>query len=260
MTKQHRLRPWWRSMTRSRWIVLAVVVAALLFLLGSVVWRQIGQDTAQQQTQDVTGQRDATADQAIRAALPVVALCKEQSPVGEALRAAPDDPCGQATKVVADPVPIQGERGPGPTDEQIDAAVAKWLITHPIPPGRGPNIAEITAALAAYLTEHPPEPGRPPSAAEIALEVARWFADHPVRDGRDGDKGEKGDSPTAEEIRAAVAAELAANPPPAGPPGPTCPPGTTLLPVIYANGVTGMGCVSDVQPTNPPATPSILGP
>lgn len=37
-----------------------------------------------------------------------------------------------------------------------------------------------------------------------------------------------------------------------GPPGPTCPAGTTLLTVTYDDGRTGLGCVSDVQPTPPP--------
>lgn len=36
-----------------------------------------------------------------------------------------------------------------------------------------------------------------------------------------------------------------------GAPGPTCPDGTTLLTVTYADGRTGLGCVSDVQPTPP---------
>lgn len=239
-----------------KWIPWAIV---LLMLAALVVGYFVttGATTAQDDKSTAQQQRDATADQAIKASLPVVALCREPGPVGDALRAAPDDPCAQARQVVSDPVPVpgpEGKQGPGPTDEQIDAAVARWLIAHPIPPGRGPSVAEITAALAAYLTDNPPQPGRPPSAAEIALEVARWFADHPVRDGEKGEPGQPGRPPTAEEIQAAVAAELAANPPPAGPEGPagpTCPAGTTLQQVTYADQQVGQGCVFDVQPVDP---------
>lgn len=237
------------------WAIVIVMVAALV--TGYFV--TTGATTAKDDKVTAEGERDATAEQALKASLPVVALCREQSAVGDALRAAPDNPCEQAKHVVADPVVQQGpegKQGPGPTDEQLDAAVARWLVIHPIPAGRGPTVAEITAALAAYLIDNPVEPGRPPSAAEIALEVARWFADHPVRDGVDGKDGERGPGPTQEQIRAEVDAYMVEHPAPAGP---NCPEGTTLRPVRFLGGEAGLGCVTDPAPMPTPAPIPLIG-
>lgn len=78
---------------------------------------------------------------------------------------------------------------PGPTDEQVLAAVQDYFREHPVEDGKDASPAAIAVAVINYLTEHPPEPGEP------------------------------GPAPTAEQISAAVADYLAANPPPSGPPG-----------------------------------------
>ena len=175
--------------------------------------------------------------------------------------------CQQAAQVQATPVPAPiVQRGPGPTDEQIDAAVAAYFAANPPPAGRAPTTAEIASVVAAYMTANPPAPGRPPTAEEIADAVSRYFAANPVRD------GEPGRPPTEAEIRAAVAAELAANPPPRGEPGEPAP-SVQSTTETYSDGSTKT-CVrsggpdTDPQftcttttPTAPPPTtdPPILG-
>jgi hypothetical protein len=211
---------------RSRTLLICAAVAALLFLLGSIIAAQVSRDAAQTETSIVEDQRDATAAQAVEAARPVLDLCGDQSPVGEALRTDPRNPCGLAQQVQAAPVPgpegPRGAAGPGPTPEQVSRAVADFLIENPPPAGRPPSPAEVAAAVAAYLTEHPPSPGRAPTAGEIASAVQTYYTANPPPAGRDGEDGR---APTPEEIQAAVAEYLAANPPPAGPIGATGGPG-----------------------------------
>lgn len=273
LSPRHRLRPFHRLRTRlraarpvgksqkdlPRWVpwVLAVVVLAALGV-GYLVTTT--STTAQTDKQVAVGQRDATAQQATTLADQVAAACAAGGATAADLQRV--GACQQAAQVQSTPVPVpgpKGDQGPGPTTEQINAAVASWLFKNPPPAGRAPTVAEIAAAVTDYMTANPAQPGRAPTAAEISNAVAGWFADHPVRDGVDGTNGRDGKdapAPTAEQIQAAVDANLAAHPPPAGPPGPTCPAGTTLAQVTYADGVSGQGCVSDVQPTTPP----LMGP
>lgn len=223
MTRRHRLRPTSSrpllfGQPRSRVLVIGIAVAAVLFLAGSVVFAQLRERDAETTTDIVVGERDATAEQAIDAATPVLELCDDPTPVGQALRDYPGDPCERARRVVTDPVPpvvpprdgVDGADAPPPTSEQVQSAVAAELARNPPPPGRAPSPAEVAAAVAGFLTANPPQPGRPPTAAEIAAEVSTYFADNPPP------PGEPGRPPTAQEIQDAVAAELAENPPPRG--------------------------------------------
>jgi hypothetical protein len=259
-TTRHRHRL--RMIPRSRWLLLGIAFGVVLFLAGSVVWAQLGEQEAIDQT-------DATAARAKEAADPVLALCAQNDDVARALyeRGA----CDLAEQVAQTPVPEQpplpgptGGQGRPPTPAEIQAAVAAELAANPPPAGRPPTTAEITAVVASVLAANPPSPGRPPTAAEIEAVVAAWFAANPTPPGEDGEDGRDGRTPTPAEIQAAVAAELAANPPAAGPkgdpgvdgargpegdPGPTCPPGTSLEAVTFAGGETGLGCVDQfVEP------------
>jgi hypothetical protein len=78
----------------------------------------------------------------------------------------------------------------GPTDEQVQAAVEAYFREHPVQDGENASPAQIAVAVINYLSENPPAQGEP------------------------------GPPPSAEQISNAVAAHLAANPPPPGPPGP----------------------------------------
>lgn len=221
---RHRLQMW----TRSRLLLIGLAAVAVLFIVGGSVWAQLGQQAARQQTGVVEQQRDAAAEQRDAAAGQAQSLAEQIK--AECADGSLQGPvCEQAAAVAETPVPPVpgpiGPTGPGPTVEQIQAAVDAYLLAHPPPPGRAPTAAEVAAAVASYLTANPPTPGRAPTAEEIASAVERYFADNPPpegepgQDGRDGRDGQDGRPPTAAEIRTAVDQYLAANPPPAGPAG-----------------------------------------
>jgi len=243
------------------WVIGVVVLAALVVgavLAVNAVTTKDANVTLQGDKAVVEDQRDATAEQASTLADQVAAACQAGGETTAELQRV--GACQQAAQVQADPIPVPGPRGPGPTPEEIRGAVAEYLLVHPPADGRAPTAGEIAAAVSAFLTANPPTPGRPPTAAEIADAVETWFRTNPVRDGVDGQNGtdgrdgERGPGPTPEEIQAAVAAELAANPPPAGPvgpAGPTCPAGTTLQQVTFVGGDEGLGCVTDPPPASP---------
>lgn len=213
MTPRHRLR----LITRNRLVLLALAAAAVLFIVGSVLWAQAGQQAAQQQTGVVEQQRDDERAVKLSLAEQITAACGAGDLHGPV--------CEQAEQVAATPVPgstgAQGVPGPPPSAEEIRAAVDAYLAANPPPAGRPPSASEVAAAVASYLIANPPAPGRPPTAGEIAAAVETYFADNPPRAGVDGRDGAPGRPPTAEEIRAAVDAYLAENPPPAGAPGAT---------------------------------------
>lgn len=235
-------RPHWLPPWTGR-VLAGLAIAVAGFILGLRL-------SATTDERDVAvQQRDATAVQAVQATDPVLQLCADPTPVGDALRNDPRDPCELAEKVQATPVPgipgatgpagPSGERGPGPTEAQVRAAVSAYLTANPPAPGRAPTAAEISGAVAAYLAANPPPAGPPGVAGENG---------QPGQPGQEGAKGEPGRAPTDEEVAAAVAAYLAANPPPAGPagpPGPVCPPGETPQTVTYGlGGPTGTACVA----------------
>lgn len=248
----------------SRWVlVLVLLIGVAAVVAGIFLTRATGQ--VEQQVQDRTSERDAAADQAVSLADRVVAACSAGGAPAEQLTRV--GACQQAAQVRAEPVPgVAGPRGPGPTAEEIRAAVDAYLLQHPPPAGRPPSEAEVAAAVTEYLTARPPAPGRPPTGAEIADAVATYFATNPVPP---GERGAPGRPPTAGEIRDAVDAYLAEHPPAPGPTGaaggqgpagPTCVEGTSLQTVRYADGSYGLGCVFDVQPTEAPTTSPSLPP
>lgn len=208
VTRRHRL--WKVNAPRSRMLLLAVAAAVVLFLAGSVVNAQFGQQEAETQQETAEQQRDATAEQARTLAEQIQAACASGDLTGPV--------CQQAAEVAATPVP----EPVGPTEEQIRAAVEDYLAEYPPADGRNPTVAELAAAAAAavteYLTAHPPSPGRSPTAGEIAAAVEMYFATNPPPPGPEGATGRP---PTSEEIRAAVDAYLSENPPPPGPAGAT---------------------------------------
>lgn len=216
-----RLARLWRRFSPLLVLAGAMLVAVIVSLLLST-------REAEQQTEVVAGQRDATAEQAERFAQQLLAACADDSDAAEQLREL--GLCGQARRVADNPVPPipgtpgePGAAGPGVSDAQVGAAVAEYLRRNPPPAGRPPTTVEIAAAAVAYLTANPPEPGRPPTAVEIAAAVRAYVDANPPAPGRDGMAGvdgQPGRAPTGEEIRAAVDAALADNPPPPGPAGP----------------------------------------
>jgi hypothetical protein len=239
-----------------RWLFLVIcVVAALAVVAGGFLTLRTGEVEDQaEQLPAVSAERDAAIDSAQNLGRDVVAACARGDVVPT-----PDgqDLCARAAAVQSDPVPgaaVQGERGPGPSIEQIRTAVADYCAARGQCAGRPPTADEVAAAVAQYMTANPPDPGRPPTAAEIADAVATYFATNPPPEGPRGPRGavgatgERGPGPTAEEIQAAVSAYLAENPPPRGEPGPTCVEDTHLETVQFADGRFGLACVLDEQP------------
>lgn len=102
MTRQHRLRPWWRTIPRTRLLLAVGVLAAVLFLVGSAVWRQLGQDAAETQTQ-AAGEKVTTLGQQILAECAVGSIPKAL--------------CDAGAEAVADPIP-------GPAGPQGDTGAA----------------------------------------------------------------------------------------------------------------------------------------
>lgn len=243
---------------QGHWPLIAVLLLGVAaVVIGIFVTSGAGQ---------VEDQLGATAEQAQSLGEQVTRACAQgvvvQDPQGQ-------DLCQRAAEVQSDPVPgtpvpglpgvqgLPGERGPGPTPEQIEAAVASYCAVRAQCAGRAPTPSEVAAAVAQYLTANPPQPGRPPTAAEIADAVATYFATNPPpagetgAAGRDGRDGAAGRPPTAAEIQAAVDSYLAANPPPEGPPGPAgpnCQEDTHLETVQFADERFGLACVFDDQP------------
>lgn len=102
---RHRLR----LITRNRLLLLALAAAGVLFIVGSVLWAQAGQQAAQQQTGVVERQRDAAAGQAQSLAEQIKTACTAGDLHGAV--------CDQAEQVAATPVP--GPTGPrGATGDQ----------------------------------------------------------------------------------------------------------------------------------------------
>lgn len=91
-----------------------------------------------------------------------------------------------------------------PPDDLLDDPEYEPLPGPSGPPGPAPTQAQIAAEVANYFEKHPL--AGQPTAAELAAAVASYLADHPaeVPDDR---------------LYEAMAAYLAANPPPAGAPG-----------------------------------------
>jgi hypothetical protein len=115
----------------------------------------------------------------------------------------------------------------GPSQDQVDAAVADYFRQHPV----GPTPADIAAAVVNYLVKNPApagpkgDAGAAPTADQMATAVANFCGQDsaPCRGpaGEKGDTGATGPGPTAEQLAAAVHDYMVANPPP------MCPDGTS---------------------------------
>lgn len=101
---------------------------------------------------------------------------------------APSQPAPSQIIAQAGPPGPQGSQGPGPSDEQVAAAVAAYLAQHPIA-GLPPTQEQVSAVVAVYMTQHPAPAGSPgptgaagpgPSDTQIADAVAVWESGHPV--------------------------------------------------------------------------------
>src|SRR5688500_11608239 len=134
-----------------RWLVAAIVVLGLLAVTGGV-YATLGAGDVEEQRDINATQRDAAADLAVNLGRQVTAACAQGKVVQDDQGR---DLCTTAAQVQADPIPgppVQGERGPGPTVEQIRDAVERYLAANPPPRGTPPTADQVAAAVAQYLT------------------------------------------------------------------------------------------------------------
>lgn len=208
-----------------RWApwLIAVATGFMLVTGGLLLWGAVDTEAT---NDNLTGdnsileqQRNATADQATGLADPVAVLCGRGDDTAAALQVS--GVCDRAEQVQDNP--IAGPPGPQGLRGEQGAS-----IVGPRGPAGEPGIAGAAGTPGAAGVDGAAgdngEPGTP------------GLAGPPGPAGQDGSNGVDG-------------ADGASGP--AGPPGPTCPAGTTLLTVTYDDGRTGLGCVSDVQPTPP---------
>lgn len=188
--------PWYTRYAAAGWLVVGILTAAGFLIVG-----RIGGD----QTDSANARTDTVQQQALRVANPVDQLCAEGGATAAELsrRGA----CSPARSIVATPVIAQAV---GPSQEDIESAVAAYLRRNPPPAGRAPTTGEVTAAVVQYLTAHPPQPGRAPTAQEIAVAVQQYLTANPPAAGKDAP------APTDEQVQAAVDAYIAAHPPASG--------------------------------------------
>jgi hypothetical protein len=284
MPKVKRARPGWVRRVWIRWgrkwwplVAAAVVVAAGLLLY-------LGQLGAEQELDTTEQELDATVQQGVALGNPVLDYCDEQTPVGDALRSDPRNPCGLAEQIVSAPV---AQPPPAPSDGTDGADGGEG------PAGRGIRGTDVNAAghlIISYSDGTTEDVGLVVGRDGGEGPVGRGIADSDIvdgrlvltysdgervdlgpvvgRDGRDGADGEDGDDggegPAGRGIAdvGQVEGRLVITytdgttqdvgplptAPPVEPPPQTemwCPPGQTPATVTYGiGGETGTACVA----------------
>lgn len=105
-----------------------------------------------------------------------------------------------------------GRAGRPPTDQEIAAAVAAFLRANPPAAGRPPTMSEILIAVTDYFVANPPPAGPAGADGPAGAAGADGAPGPPGADGPPGPPGDAGPPPTDEQVRAAVAEYLTANP------------------------------------------------
>lgn len=251
---------WYRKIPTTLLLVLAALVAVTIASLALVLGK--GAETAQQEL--APAKEKALQGQVLAA--DVAAACTNPTIV-EQLAKMGSQACQKATQVQQLP-PL------APTDDQIYAAVDKWLQANPPPAGRTPNQGELIRAATEALKTL----GWPPTEDRIREIVIGYIASN-----ADLFKGKPGENATDDQVRAAVALFCGQTPSPCagpagqkgdtgptgppgptgpvGPPGPTgppCPEGENRELVTYAGGRSGTACVRPASPTTS-TTPTTTG-
>lgn len=191
-------------------VIAALLVGLLIFLV--LWWKHDGDTRDHQRQQQINGL--SRSNDALRKQVQQLGA-KPVAPPAAKVKENPTAPI---------PTPTPSATAVGPSQDQVDAAVADYFKAHP----PGPTPAEIAAAAVNYLQQHPPpagpegKPGAPPSADQMFTAVASFCGQdsNPCR-GVKGDKGDPGPGPTADQMAQAVHDYVAANP------LPMCPDGTS---------------------------------
>lgn len=77
------------------------------------------------------------------------------------VRANPDRPTVSPAPGPAGPQGQQGQQGPGPSDAQVQTAVAAYFAEHPVVNSAPPAPSVVQAFVTAYLQQHPVPAGSP---------------------------------------------------------------------------------------------------
>jgi hypothetical protein len=189
--------------------LLYLMVALVVVGIGALGWLYVSQSQhAQAQDQRISRLVDLGNDAAKQSQV----LADQVKALGATPIVQPAQPAPSGPTVIQT-VPIPG---PGPTQAQIDAAVAAYIAAHPPAAGKNATPAMIATAVAEYLTANPPTPGRPPTVQEIATAAANWFTSHASEF-----QGPPGKAATDAQAVAAIDAYCSAHAKCAGPPGAT---------------------------------------
>jgi hypothetical protein len=177
-------------------------LGAVLFLLGLgfLAWQWFSQH------QQINELRQSSDERAVQAGQ----LYRQVQALGGTPVVQPSPPA--ATPGPTGPV---GPVGPGPSQAQIDDAVAAYLVAHPPAAGKPATPAMVATAVGDYLTANPPQPGRPPTAQEIASAASSYIASHSAdfkgSTGSSGVNGANGANATDAQVAAAVAVYCSAH-------------------------------------------------
>ena len=204
-----------RRQRRIRWTVLPIVLlvsAALVGLTVSVI---------------VLAQRNSAKDVALSAQREQ-ATQAGQTPVARDPKDINRDPSRPLQRPTSGPAGARGERGPGPTDAQVDSAVAAYFANHDaVSPGAiavyvgnylrshppGPTPGQVSDSVASYLREHPAPSGSPGAPGKDGTSGTDGAA------GPAGPQGERGPGPTADEVASGVRSYMTDHPLPVCPDG-----------------------------------------
>lgn len=207
--------PWYRRVPA--WTLYALGALLVAALVPLSVLLTAGAQDAEVTANTANGRRESVESVAAPLAGGVDQVCRAGGEVASQLKA--KNLCQQAStvaSVIEGPPGPTGPAGPGPSQEQINAAVAAYLAVHPPQDGTNATPAMVAAAVAAYLTANPPQPGRPPTQGEIAAATNAYLTAHP-----DSFTGPAGKDATDAQVQSAVQAYCSNHGGCAGATGPT---------------------------------------
>lgn len=238
--KDHR---WRRNITG----IIAVIVVSVCAL---AVWgifqfaksQQLTTQLAQQSQSFSQGMQQLTRQQ-IQAAVDGQRLAAQLKALGQ-------------EPVVTPPTPVTpqpGQPGPGPTQAEIDDAVSRYFVQHPLPPGQLPPVSEVAGLVAQYLIANPPAPGQDATPQMVSDAVTSYCTGH---NGCAGPAGQNGQNATDQQVAQEVSAYCATHNDCAGTPGvngkdgATGPQGVSITDLVFQRDTSGV-CQAIVTLHNP---------
>lgn len=213
-------------------LVAVAVVGVLVLFLYAYTQKQRSDDLTAQVGQLTTEARHLSSQQ-------------EQAAVAGQQLAAQLKGLGQQP-VVTPPTPVTaqpGQPGPGPTQAEIDDAVSRYFVQHPLPPGQLPPVSEVAGLVAQYLIANPPAPGQDATPQMVSDAVTSYCTGH---NGCAGPAGQNGQNATDQQVAQEVSAYCATHNDCAGTPGvngkdgATGPQGVSITDLVFQRDSSGV--------------------